>query len=86
MPNNLRVEMQGRGRSGRNGAPGSSELIVNYQKYMQDQNQPTVSEEEFRTNHYENQIQIFSEKVRDEIEKNKMKTDREVVENLRIKD
>jgi preprotein translocase subunit SecA len=24
MPNNSRVEMQGRGRAGRNGAPGSS--------------------------------------------------------------
>ena len=45
MPKNLRVEMQGRGRAGRNGAPGSSELIVNYTRYMEEEGQPKISEE-----------------------------------------
>lgn len=33
MPANLRVEMQARGRAGRNGAAGSSELIVDLTSY-----------------------------------------------------
>lgn len=33
MPHNLRVEMQGRGRAGRNGCQGSSELAVNYVRF-----------------------------------------------------
>jgi golgin subfamily B member 1 len=33
MPINSRVEMQGRGRAGRNGYNGSSELAINYTKH-----------------------------------------------------
>jgi golgin subfamily B member 1 len=33
MPINSRVEMQGRGRAGRNGCNGSSELAINYTKH-----------------------------------------------------
>lgn len=36
MSSNLRVEMQGRGRAGRNGCEGSSELAVNYTRYCQE--------------------------------------------------
>ena len=61
--------MQGRGRAGRNGAPGSSELIVNYMKYMNDKNIPIEKEEVFIERAYEENIAFFSEYVRDHIEK-----------------
>ena len=40
MPQNTRVEMQGRGRAGRNGCNGSSELAVNYEQYCDETGLP----------------------------------------------
>lgn len=40
--------MQGRGRAGRNGAPGSSEVIVNYSKYIDENNLGKESRENFQ--------------------------------------
>ena len=64
--------MQGRGRAGRNGAPGSSELIVNYTKYMDNERIPKETQDDFRKKNYETILSKFCEIVRDEIEKKKM--------------
>lgn len=34
--------MQARGRAGRNGAPGSSELIVNHKQYFDEMMKPPI--------------------------------------------
>jgi len=39
--------MQARGRAGRNGAPGSSELIVNHCDYFDDYNIPQIKRADF---------------------------------------
>lgn len=52
--------MQARGRAGRNGAPGSSELIVNHREYFEDIMASPFEEYKFRASDMENNIQFIS--------------------------
>ena len=47
VPENLRVEMQARGRAARNGAPGSSEIIMNLTEYSKESNIPTIDRKDY---------------------------------------
>lgn len=59
--------MQARGRAGRNGAPGSSELIVDYQSYCNENGIGAFNETLFYQSDLEKNIKHFSEEYRDQI-------------------
>lgn len=59
MPQNYRIEMQARGRAGRNGAPGSSEVIANYEKYCEEIGAETYHKAFFDALGWEHDIKTF---------------------------
>lgn len=78
--------MQARGRAGRNGAPGSSIVIANYRRYCNQINQPQMNQQTFMFQNLENKLPFYLENVRDKIEEEKMKENKKIVDNLRMKD